>query len=147
MARRCVKQRLALPDPLRASYFGLKVGSPPGLPGGGMTGVFPDSGAGTRISGLVLAGGHKTPSDRASLSLNGSCDCPMVGKVGLPLAEFGGAVGSQRTVAFAAGACGAAGLGGTCASAGPENISTAEKAYEMRAVMKNEPKPPALVPD
>jgi hypothetical protein len=53
-------------------YFGLKLGLPPGLPGGGITGVLPASGVGARISGSTPAGGHSTPSDFASLSLSGS---------------------------------------------------------------------------
>ena len=48
-------------------YFGRTEGSPPGLPGG-ITGVLPPSGVGARISGSTPAGGHSTPSERASLS-------------------------------------------------------------------------------
>ena len=51
------------------AYFGRTVGSPPGLPGGGMTGVLlPASGVGARMSGSTF-GGQITPSVRASLSL------------------------------------------------------------------------------
>ena len=53
-------------------------GSPPGLPGGGMTGVEPVSGVGARISGSIPGGGHSTPSDLASLSPSGSLACPVV---------------------------------------------------------------------
>jgi hypothetical protein len=53
-------------------YFGRTLGSPPGLPGGGITAVLPVSGVGARISGSTPAGGHSTPSDFASLSLSGS---------------------------------------------------------------------------
>jgi hypothetical protein len=55
-------------------YFGRTEGSPPGLPGGGITGVLPPSGVGARISGSTPAGGHSTPSERASLSPRGSRD-------------------------------------------------------------------------
>ena len=40
-----------------AGYFGRTVGSPPGLPGGGITGVLPVSGVGARISGSTPAAG------------------------------------------------------------------------------------------
>ena len=55
-----------------SDYFGRIVGSPPGLPGGGMTGILPVSGVGARISGSTPAGGQSTPSDLASLSPSGS---------------------------------------------------------------------------
>ena len=61
------------------AYFGLTEGSPPGLPGGGMTGVLPPvSGAGACISGSTPEGGQSTPSDLASLSPSGSRDWPVV---------------------------------------------------------------------
>src|SRR5580692_3674726 len=61
------------------AYCGRTVGSPPGLPGGGMTGVLlPDSGAGACISGSTPAGGQSTPSVLASLSPSGSRDWPVV---------------------------------------------------------------------
>ena len=49
-----------------ASYLGRTLGSPPGLPGGGITGMLPVSGVGARISGSTPVGGHSTPSDFAS---------------------------------------------------------------------------------
>jgi len=55
------------------------LGLPPGLPGGGITGVVsPVSGVGARIPGSTSEGGHSTPLDFASLSPNGSLDCPVV---------------------------------------------------------------------
>jgi hypothetical protein len=67
------------------------VGSPPGLPGGGMTGVFPASGVGNFIPGSTLGGGQMTPSDCASRSLRsdgGGVGCgspaPTVGVPGDP---------------------------------------------------------------
>src|SRR3954471_5274691 len=62
----------------RGGYFGRIVGSPPGLPGGGITGVLPVSGAGACISGSTPGGGHNTPSDLASLSPSGSARWPVV---------------------------------------------------------------------
>src|SRR3954464_15521212 len=56
----------------RAFYFGWMLGSPPGLPGGGITGILlPLGGVGAFISGSTF-GGQITPSVRASLSLSGS---------------------------------------------------------------------------
>ena len=54
------------------------LGSPPGLPGGGITGMLPVSGIGARISGSTLMDGHNAPSDHASLSPSGSVRWPMV---------------------------------------------------------------------
>ncbi len=54
------------------SHFGRIVGSPPGLPGGGITGVLPVLGVGNRMAGSTPVGGHSTPSDFASLSASGS---------------------------------------------------------------------------
>ena len=65
------KPRFA-PSSCKRAYFGRIVGSPPGLPGGGITGVLPASGVGARISGSTPAGGHSTPSERANLSPSGS---------------------------------------------------------------------------
>ena len=56
----------------KRDYLGRTAGSPPGLPGGGITGVLPVSGVGARISGSTPVGGHSTPSDLASLSPSGS---------------------------------------------------------------------------
>jgi hypothetical protein len=58
--------------PQRGIYLGRIDGSPPGLPGGGMTGILPVLGVGARISGSTPVGGQSTPSDFASLSLSGS---------------------------------------------------------------------------
>ena len=44
----------------RGFYFGFTFGSPPGLPGGGITGLLPLSGAGTLMPGSTL-GGQITP--------------------------------------------------------------------------------------
>jgi hypothetical protein len=49
-------------------HFGRTVGSPPGLPGGGMTGVVPACGVGSLMSGSTL-GGQRTPSVCSSFSL------------------------------------------------------------------------------
>ena len=61
-------------------YFGRTLGSPPGLPGGGITGMLPTSGVGALIPGSTF-GGHRTPSLWASLSLR---------FVPLPVVAFGG---------------------------------------------------------
>jgi hypothetical protein len=92
----------------RRIYFGRIVGSPPGLPGGGMTGILPVSGVGARISGSTPVGGQSTPSDFASLSLSGSaCGSVVVVPCGAMVPCCGiDCVGAQP-VAFLAGAGGA----------------------------------------
>jgi len=109
------------------------VGSPPGLPGGGITGVLPVSGVGARISGSTPAGGHNTPSDRASLSLSASARWPVVPPGGtVPGCDGIGAQFAARSGdggAVCAG--GVAGDGGACAPATPETaISTPESRSE-----------------
>jgi hypothetical protein len=95
-------------SPQRRIYFGRIVGSPPGLPGGGMTGILPVSGVGARISGSTPAGGQSAPSDLASLSLSGSAgEAVVVVPCGAMVPCCGiDCVGAQP-VAFLAGAGGA----------------------------------------
>jgi hypothetical protein len=107
-----------------SAYFGLTVGSPPGLPGGGMTGMAPSvEGAGACMSGSTPEGGQSTPSDLASLSPSGSRDWPVVVPSGV-VARFGRSCGMQLAACWADGgavACGGvAGRGGACAIALPE---------------------------
>jgi hypothetical protein len=67
-------------------YFGSIVGSPPGLPGGGMTGVLPEpGGGGTSICGSTPRGGRMTPLERSSRSLRSSAGgaCPSVSVFGV----------------------------------------------------------------
>src|SRR6185312_1368185 len=54
--------------PLGCRYLGWTDWSPPGLPGGGITGILPAGGVGALMSGST-SGGHSTPSVRASLLL------------------------------------------------------------------------------
>jgi hypothetical protein len=128
-------------------YFGRTLGSPPGLPGGGITGMLPPSGVGARISGSTPAGGHSTPSDLASLSPSGSAGRPVVdpsgamvprgatGCIGVQLAARSGAGGAVR-------AGGVAGAGGACALATPDTaISTDAKNSECFICMpENHPR-------
>jgi hypothetical protein len=66
------------------NHFGRTVGSPPGLPGGGMTGIAPPcGGVGALMSGSTL-GGQMTPSVCASLSLKVSAPEPEVDGAALP---------------------------------------------------------------
>ena len=51
------------------SHFGRTVGSPPGLPGGGMTGVFAPFAGGAFTPESISGGGQMTPFESASLSL------------------------------------------------------------------------------
>ena len=111
--------------PAIGAYFGRTVGSPPGLPGGGITGVLPASGVGARISGSTPGGGHNTPSDLASLSPSGSARWPVVMPSGATVPRCGtGWVGAQSvaraTAGGAVGAGGVAGAGGACALATPD---------------------------
>src|SRR4051794_36868693 len=104
----------------RGGYFGRIVGSPPGLPGGGITGVLPVSGAGACISGSTPGGGHNTPSERASLSPSGSARWPGVVPSGTAVPEFGfGCMGAQLAArSGGGGGPGAARRGGISAAAG-----------------------------
>ena len=66
-----------------------------------MTGVVaPASGVGARIAGSTPAGGHSTPSERASLSESGSWAAP----VELPEAPGGLTVGEDGVQPAGAGA-------------------------------------------
>src|SRR3954463_5855514 len=106
--------------PANRDYFGRTEGSPPGLPGGGITGVLPVSGVGARIAGSTPAGGHSTPSDRASLSPSGSARCPGVAPCGATLPCGVASVGAQLAGRGAGGAVcagGVVGVGGACATA------------------------------
>jgi hypothetical protein len=50
-------------------HFGTRPGSPPGVPGGGITGVTPPPIGGTEMPGSMPAGGQITPFDRDNSSL------------------------------------------------------------------------------
>jgi len=107
-----------MPD--AADYFGRTSGLPPGLPGGGITGVLPASGGvGARISGSMPDGGHNTPSDLASLSPSDSDACPVVVPGSLlkrRMVDF--AFGAQSSAeAVAVGGGGVVLVGGACAAA------------------------------
>ena len=67
--------------PLAVIYLGTTLGSPPGVPGGGITGILRPVAGGVVIkAGSTPAGGQTTPLDSASCSLKGR----------LPLVSFGG---------------------------------------------------------
>lgn len=105
-------------------HFGRTFGSPPGLPGGGMTGIepFAEFGAGACICGSMPGGGHSTPSDSDSVSPSG-LPASFDGVDGWTLPSLGAArVGAHFVVARsglegAVGACGVVGAGAACASA------------------------------
>src|ERR1700730_1383586 len=86
-----------------AVYCGRTFGSPPGLPGGGITGVLPVSGVGARISGSTPEGGHNTPSDLASLSPSGSARWPVVAPSGATVPRGAGCIGAQSLARPTAG--------------------------------------------
>src|SRR5262245_40192346 len=79
----------------RDAYFGCTLGSPPGVPGGGMTLSRPPSGGATCISRSTPAGGQMMPFDCASLSLNG-CEPPPPPTVGGSPLTSGGQAASDR---------------------------------------------------
>src|SRR5689334_22526642 len=103
----------------REIHFGRTLGSPPGLPGGGITGVLPASGAGARMAGSTSEGGHSTPSDSASLSPSDSLERPTVRPSGV-VCDF---VAPQRAEGWSGGGAvlsgGVAAVGGACAMATP----------------------------
>jgi hypothetical protein len=125
---------------LRTGYFGRIVGSPPGLPGGGITGVLPVSGVGARIAGSTPAGGQSTPSDLASLSPSGSsARWPVVVPCGAILPCGVDSVGAQAARAGAGGAVwagGVAGVGGACANAALEFTMIAQDRKRRLLVMQ-----------
>src|SRR3954469_9762095 len=106
----------------KSGYLGRMVGSPPGLPGGGITGVLPTCGGGACICGSAPGGGDSTPSERASLSPSGSARWPVVVSCGATLPCAVDCVGAQLVVREdgAVWAGGVVGAGGACANAAPE---------------------------
>ena len=131
-ARACQANPLAPQNDCKRSYFGRIVGSPPGLPGGGITGVLPVSGAGACISGSIPGGGHSTPSERANLSPSGSARCPVVVPSGAAVPECGaGCIGAQLAARSGDGgavrAGGVVGPGGACA---PATLEAAVNTHE-----------------
>src|SRR5262249_51979123 len=79
----------------KKAYFGCTFGSPPGVPGGGMTLRRPPPGGVTSMPRSITAGGQMTPFDWASLSLKGSelppptvCGSPLTS--GRPVAPCSG---------------------------------------------------------
>ena len=54
---------------IRKGHLGWTFWSPPGLPGGGITGVFPALGVGTLMAGS-MSGGQMTPAVWSSFSLS-----------------------------------------------------------------------------
>jgi hypothetical protein len=107
---------------LRWAYFGRTLGSPPGLPGGGITGILPVSGVGARISGSTPDGGQRTPSDLANLSLSGWPACPVVNPSDVPPRRVQSA--PCDGCAGAVGGGGVLGVGGACALAASRHASS-----------------------
>ena len=120
--------------PANRRYFGRTLGSPPGLPGGGITGVLPASGVGARISGIdarrraqhaiglrQLVAQRLGPLAGGRAFRRGTCPDAAAGCIGAQLVARAGAGG-------AVWAGGVAGAGGACALAAPAAaISTHER--------------------
>ena len=136
---------------LRSSgYFGRTLGSPPGVPGGGITGMLPVSAVGARISGSTPDGGHNTPSDLASLSPRGSARRPVVEPSGAMVPRGGtGRVGEQPPTG-AGGAVWAGGVaapGGACALAASDAAISTQKRNVGRLIrMRGKRRTPTEVP-
>ena len=143
-ARRLVSASLEMPGPSRrrptarcgtVRYFGRIVGSPPGLPGGGITGVLPVFGAGACISGSTPGGGQSTPSERANLSLSSSARCPVVVPSVAAVPDCGARCIEAQSAARsgdggAVWAGGVVGAGGACA---PATLEAAINTHERRS--------------
>jgi hypothetical protein len=129
------------------AHFGRILGSPPGLPGGGIIGVLPMSGAGARIPRSTSAGGHSTPSDLASLSLIGSFTRPTV-ESSSPLGPSG-PIGSQPTGDCEGGGAirsgGVVGVGGACAAAMLDITTNPQIDNSERFVYMRQSTPPLSV--
>src|SRR6202012_3284215 len=136
----------------RKPYFGRMLGSPPGLPGGGITSILPVSGVGARMAGSTLEGGHSVPSDLASLSPRASPDWPVVVPSFLFMfVPVPSGIGAQLDGCEAAGiavrAGGVAGEAGACAYAALASISTQEAAMKGFIVMAGKRARPRAVPE
>jgi hypothetical protein len=131
------------------SYFGLKLGLQPGLPGGGITGVLPASGVGARISGSTPAGGHNTPPDLASLSPSVSPAWPVVEGSGAIVPRGGTALVGAQSLALAAGAVSAGGVvgaGGACAIAASAEATNRQETRNACFFMRGERRLRKVVP-
>jgi hypothetical protein len=130
-------QAFAISSPCQnGAYFGCTFGLPPGLPGGGITGIFPASGVGARISGSMPEGGHSTPFDFASLSPSGSDARPVVEPCGAPVPRGGGGAHSVDVAGAGGAVCagGVAGDNGACACEAPESASNAAVSNKERLI-------------
>jgi hypothetical protein len=126
------------------THFGCTFGLPPGLPGGGITGVVPASGVGACISGSTPLGGHKTPLVLASFSPSGSPARPVVMPSGVAVAR---AFGAQAAFASGAGAvaCGGVdGVGGAWAWATVEADATSKPRNNECLMLMAEQREPCL---
>src|SRR5450631_4313754 len=106
----------------RNTHFGRMLGSPPGLPGGGITGILPPSGVGALMAGSTPEDGQMTPSERASCSLNDlSAVSALCGLLCCPSVRpcCAQAFGSRASLDNISG--GALGNGETCADCASEN--------------------------
>src|SRR5262249_56155469 len=69
IGRRGKHCQASVTEPLDSGYFGWIDWSPPGVPGGGITGIAPPGGVGCLISGSTFFGGQLTPPQPPTPSL------------------------------------------------------------------------------
>jgi hypothetical protein len=123
------------------------LGSPPGLPGGGMTGVLSPSGVGNLIAGSTAGGGQMTPSDcaRRLLRLSGGgarlcrLPAPFVAVPGDP----GGSDGEQGAEAEGDAPCPSAGstsVAARIAAAKSAAASSQSLRFASQVFMRIQPK-------
>lgn len=128
-------------------HFGCTLGLPPGLPGGGITGVVPPSGVGAYISGSTPLGGHNTPLVLASFSPSGSPARPVVMPSGVGVARAFGAHAAFCLGAGAVACGGVAGVGGAWAwAADAADASTKERNKDCLMLMAEQRRARASVP-
>src|SRR5262249_7685325 len=133
IGRRGKHCQASVTEPLDGNYFGCIDWSPPGVPGGGITGIAPPGGVGCLISGSTFFGGQITPPERASLSLRFPCASCWSDSAPLPIvlgvSDCAHAFGSSCS---AFGATGGLVVGGACATAAVGNRTAAVTISQMR---------------
>jgi hypothetical protein len=128
-----------LPDvvEMRASrYFGLIDGSPPGVPGGGMTGIgSPEGGGICFIKRSISAGGAITPPERAKSELVVPLNGGVIGRFGLALS--GRWSGSAARAAIAPNPTAAAAMRQVPRIAASSSLSSSKPEWRSAAALRH----------